>query len=537
MIRSGGAALLLGGLLLSCAGPERSPAAPVRLTRAAYEDRLHAAWAGQVIGMLLAYPFEHEMGAAVRVETILKRYEGTPARFESAPVDDDWYYEMVALNGFEKYGPGMTADQLGRQWVENAAGTWGSSRGAREALLRGVPGSEAGHPRHNPEWWTIGAQFSADLYGLVAPGRPNLAARLARSLGHVNGYAEGADGAVFVAGMVSLAFVETDPRAVVRKAAALIHPDSPYRRCLEEVLSRAEAGRPWKEIAGEIGDRWHARYPATNNAVANGGILALGVWFGAGDFLETVNVIAQAADFTDADCNAASAAAVVGAMRGLGAIPPALVAAIGDRMKGEKLGDLVLTPPVDLTFKDLAVRTAKVGERFLAAEGLRVTEDALHLEPEAPRALSLERFELADLTRFWNPDWTLERAGFGPMRHFRRGTYLSGDVLVTWPANEARGVVLRRTLRLGDRPRLAVQAGVLPGRAWMLEIYADNVRLIARRIDAPPAPGRGREPVWHSVEADLAPFAGRSVHLRLLQNLLLTEGAPGTAFWRAVQVE
>jgi hypothetical protein len=43
-----------------------------------------------------------------------------------------------------------------------------------------------------------------------------------RSKTHINGFAEGTDGAVFVSGMISLGFVETDTRDIVRKAANLI---------------------------------------------------------------------------------------------------------------------------------------------------------------------------------------------------------------------------------------------------------------------------------------------------------------------------
>src|SRR5262249_13314011 len=74
------------------------------------------------------------------------------------------------------------------------------------------------------------------------PGMPNVAAAMARRLAHINGYAEGTDGAVFVSGMISLGFVETDTREIVRKAAKLISPLSPYRECLDQVIAMAEAG-------------------------------------------------------------------------------------------------------------------------------------------------------------------------------------------------------------------------------------------------------------------------------------------------------
>ena len=52
-------------------------------------------------------------------------------------------------------------------------------------------------PRYNRLWFSIGPQFSADVYGALAPGMPNLAAKMAREYGHLNGYAEGVDGAFF----------------------------------------------------------------------------------------------------------------------------------------------------------------------------------------------------------------------------------------------------------------------------------------------------------------------------------------------------
>ena len=71
------------------------------------------------------------------------------------------------------------------------------------------------------------------------------------SYGRINGHAEAVDGAVFVAGMVSAAFRSTDSQAVVRDAARLVHPTSPYRQALDLVIAMAGAGRPpaWTRAA------------------------------------------------------------------------------------------------------------------------------------------------------------------------------------------------------------------------------------------------------------------------------------------------
>ena len=131
------------------------------------------------------------------------------------------------FRAFEKYGIHLTVEQLGAQWLENNAGSWGSSEQALLLLKRGVKPPDTGNPRYNKLWWTIGPQFSSDVYGTLAPGMPNVAGEMARRLTHINGYAEGTDGAVFVSGMISLGFVESDTKEIVRKAAHLSRRDLP----------------------------------------------------------------------------------------------------------------------------------------------------------------------------------------------------------------------------------------------------------------------------------------------------------------------
>ena len=195
--------------------------------------------------------------------------------------------------------------------------------------------------------------ISSDIYGALNPGRPVDAARMARRLTHVNGYAEGTDGAVFVSGMISLGFVETDPTAIVRGAAELLPPESPYRQCLDMVVSMAEQGKKPEEIFNAVNDRWGIEYPATNNAVVNGGILAGAVWFGKGDFRQTEDLVFSAADFADTDCNAANAASVVAAMHGMAALPKDAVAELKDHVFGSTMGPLKLTPQWTKVFQAL----------------------------------------------------------------------------------------------------------------------------------------------------------------------------------------
>lgn len=502
----------------------------LKMSTAEYEDRIRAAWYGQIAGTLMGFQFEHRAAAAVTVDTI-------PDRFKEIPVDDDWYYEMVAVRAFEKHGIGMTAEQLGEQWKLNSAGSWGSSEQARLLLAKGIKAPDTGHPRYNRLWFSIGPQFSADIYGMIAPGMPNVAAKMAREYGHVNGYAEGADGAVFMAGMVSLAFTEKDPRQVVRKAAQLIHPKSPYRQCLDMVIAMAERGASAEEVANAVEDRWHIEYPATNNAVPNGALTAVAVWFGEGDWLQTVNHAFRAADFTDADCNAANAGAVVGAMKGTKGLPAWLIERLGDRIRGNEMGGVKLTPPVDESVAELSGRTASIGHKVITANRGQVATGFVSVPVQKPEALPAELFQLGELMQYWNPEWKLLRAGVGGagggMRGLRGNTYLEGDVLATYPRDEVRGLVLMRKMTLSAAPMLRVEAGADGGRAWALDVHVDNQRVLSRTIQA-----KGKEREWQTVEVDLRAMAGKPVTLRLIQRVLLgPEYASGNAYWRNLRLE
>jgi hypothetical protein len=515
--------------------PESAGRGVLVMSRTDYLDRVRAIWTGQMIGQWTGGFFEHKVASVL---------ENTPFHPGNgyAPVDDDYYYEMVTIRAFEKYGIHLTVEQLGAQWLENNAGSWGSSEQALLLLKRGVKPPDTGNPRYNKLWWTIGPQFSSDVYGTLNPGRPNDAANMARRLTHINGYAEGTDGAVFVSGMISLGFIETDTREIVRKAAQLLSPLSPYRQCLDMVVSMADAGKPADEIFRAVNERWGMEYPATNNAVVNGGIVATSVWFGKGDFLKTENLAFTAADFADTDCNAANAASVVGALHGMSALPTGEVSALHDRIYGATMGPLKLTPPVDESISRLAERTAVMGEKILLSHGARLEGEDLVIPTQQPKTQEPELFKLSEFTKWWNPDWTLERAGYGGagggIEGVRGDTYLEGETLAIWPRDEVRGALLRRSVRLSERPALAFDAGADAGCAWHLNVYVNNNKVLDKLIEGEPiTPGKVSERHWEHVHIDLTPYRQQSVVIRLYCLVLVPHRYAGNSYWKHLELQ
>lgn len=516
------------GVMLLAFFPADSQNRKILLSVNDYEDHVQAIWTAQILGALMGFPFEHKVSSADWINTLT-------LKTNHAPVDDDWYYEMVTIRAFEKYGVNMSVQQLGTQWLENSAGTWGSSEQARLLMRKGILPPDCGHPRYNRLWHSIGPQFSSDIYGALAPGMPNLAAKSARNYGHINGYAEGVDGGVFIAAMVSLGFSEGNPQTIVRKAAKMIHPSSPYRQCLDLVIQLADQGKSAKEIFNAIEDRWHIEYPATNNAVPNGGIVAASVWFGKGDFLKTVNLAFGAADFTDADCNAANAAAVVGAMHGMKALPAYLVKQLNDSIVGEKMGKVMMTPAVNESISGLTKRTTAIGIKMLQQNGAKILGDNLEISFDEPVTQAAEIFLLSDLTQYWNKDWKLERAGFGGagggMQGIRGITFLDNDVLATYPRDEVRAVLLSRSLKLQNGNVFSFEAGVDSQRVWRCEVYINNQKVLDQLIE-----GSNVGQKWYPMKIDLSPFKDSTVNIRVYQRVLIPGRAAGNAYWKNFKI-
>lgn len=515
-------------LAFNAAGADRT------ISVADYRDKVHGAWLGQVVGAAYGFPFEGKARNAIQLDHTLKEWN-------DAIVDDDYYYEMVALYGFERFGIGMSVEQLGSMWKEYRAGTWGSSEQARLALERGINAPDSGSPRYNRWFHTIGPQFSSDIYGMMSPGMVNLAGAVARKYSHVNGYAEGSDGAVFVAGCISEAFFETDPAKIVRQAAQLIHPDSNYRKAIDQVLKAYEQGQPWKRIAVESEARWRPDYPQLNNSVANGALVAIGLLFGDGDYLKSINVVTQAGDYTDADCNAANIASVIGAMHGLKGIPANLTAQFHDRIFGDHMGPLKLGRTVDEKISGLAERIAVLGEKNLIANGAHRDKDALVIPRQSVKTQELEFFDINDYGSLWNPDWKLA----GAARGGAGATYLDGETLITFP-RDTRPCLLERSVTLSATPRLSFMAGAIAGRPWRLQVMIDdevvNNQVIGTSQGAVMghAPGAIEEkdpaPEWKAVSVDLSKFAGKAVVVRLYHWPPESQ-IPGPAYWKSAKVE
>lgn len=277
-----------------------------------YRRRLNAGWLAQIAGGALGTAIEGFTGDALR-ETLgdIRHYPVPPTTF-----NDDITFELAFLKaagqkGLEVDGPGIAL-----QWISVIPFAWSAElvalRNIRGGLLPPDSGSSANPFR---EW--SGAQMRGAVCGMVAPGDARQAARLAWLDGEVSHAGNGILGEVFNAVLVARAFVDSDVRSVLEMSIGALPQGSEFVSVVSFALEQCRSNDDWQTAwkACEARYRqyhWRHSYP---NACAE----TIALWFGNGDFDETMHIAAMQGQ--NVDCNASQAATVLGIAGGREAVP------------------------------------------------------------------------------------------------------------------------------------------------------------------------------------------------------------------------
>jgi ADP-ribosylglycohydrolase len=203
-------------------------------------NRIKGAWEGRISGCQLGKPVEimsNFLGLDL-MRTFLKNSGALPLRdyipytgdpfvdimgklsckehITRSEPDDDINYTVLALIMLEKYGLDLTTQNVASSWLISipAGRTFTAEKAAYKMLLSlttdataclGLPPDFDLSACSMNEWsdW-IGAMIRADMYGWVCPGRPDLAAHLARQDATLSHTGDGVEGAAFIAALGAL---------------------------------------------------------------------------------------------------------------------------------------------------------------------------------------------------------------------------------------------------------------------------------------------------------------------------------------------
>ena len=164
----------------------------------------------------------------------------------------------------------------------------------------------------NPYSDWIGAQMRGMVCGMLAPGWPLEAARLAYIDGTVSHARNGIYGGMYAAVLTALAYVRSDERALLEEALNYVPPGSEYAAVAREILavlrSEPNPAAAWRILDARFEEyNWIHAYP---NLAAD----MLALWHARGDLTTAFRWLAHAG--LDVDCNAGLVGTVLGVMYG-----------------------------------------------------------------------------------------------------------------------------------------------------------------------------------------------------------------------------
>ncbi|MDR1546327.1 MAG: ADP-ribosylglycohydrolase family protein [Deltaproteobacteria bacterium] len=270
-----------------------------------YPARTRGGWLGQIVGSSVGTQMEGYTSANV-IEAYgdITGYLRPPETY-----NDDLTYALAFLDAFGRRGHNVSSLDIALAWAALIPDGYSAEETALANIRAGLTPPETGR-RDN--WFSdwIGAQMRSAVHGLVAPGRPALAAELAWRDAVVSHANNGALGGVFNAVLTSLAFVEDDVDRLLERTTSLMPARSEYRQVVQGALDECRRRTDWRETWRILEERhekyhWIHAYP---NAAAE--IMAL--HYGGGDFDRTLNIICQAG--RDTDCNAGQILTALGVM-------------------------------------------------------------------------------------------------------------------------------------------------------------------------------------------------------------------------------
>lgn len=273
--------------------------------------------------------------------------------------DDDINYTVLALVVLEERGLDLSTADVARAWLRLLPGgaTFTAERAAYRTLLEraevgfcfGLPPGFDLAECADHEWceW-IGAQIRADLYGWVCPGRPALAAELARRDAALSHRGEGVHGAAFVAALGAAIPISRSLDAALDAAREEVPRGSRVAEAI--AFARSLVGRR------DAVDRLHERYAGLSpvHTVNNLALVVWGLLAGADDYSAAVGDTVAAG--WDTDCNGAT----VGGLWGLTGRP------IPEHWTAPWQGRVAvsLAGMAELCVDDLVARTVAVAMRL-----------------------------------------------------------------------------------------------------------------------------------------------------------------------------
>jgi hypothetical protein len=356
-------------------GPGDPRPGTIDLTREQLLDHIRGGWTGMLIGGIegLAHEFKY-------IEEPRGSLPDYPLLPDGARSDDDNDFEWTHLYFMDREGAFKIAyPRIVEIWKANMnRGLWCANRQARYLMDQGILPPETAKPASNAfAPYNLSGQFCVEAYGMIAPGMPQTAADLGVYYAGIAVSGEPLQAARYWTTLISLVVVRNSPlEELLRASLPAVDPASAQAEAVQEAI-RAFHAHPgdWKAARRVFHEKWYVSRKEPWNADArprkwndnstplNGAMVLLALLYGKGDFYRT-GQYAMALGY-DADCNAATACAVLGQRIGFAAIAKLPGFHMPDRYVNHTRPQL----PGECKVSDQAALMLRLCEKLILANG------------------------------------------------------------------------------------------------------------------------------------------------------------------------
>lgn len=296
-----------------------------------YLERIYAGVLGKLIGVYLGRPIEGWTYQRIMNELgLIEYYVHDRLNVPLVVTDDDISGTFTFVRALSEHGvkPDLSAEEIGKTWLnaiveQRTILWWGGNGNSTEHtawlnLNRGVLAPHSGSIATNGQVLAeqVGAQIFIDGWALVAPGQPNLAARLAQAAGSVSHDGESLHAAKLLAAMEAEAFLSSDIDHLIDVGLSVIPGNSLIARLVADVRGWHAELSEWAEARQRIEDQYgYDKFPGACHVVPNHALIILALLYSRGDFHQAMTIVNTAG--WDTDCNSGNIGCLIGIMHGL----------------------------------------------------------------------------------------------------------------------------------------------------------------------------------------------------------------------------
>jgi len=285
---------------------------------------LEGAWTGKISAG--AGALATEGWSRSRIEREYGKLSAPPRKPDSFGPLDDTTLMFLSLITAEEKGSRFTSEDIARNWVKYITDTEGGGFGGLfkeglERLRQGIMPPDTA-PRFD-DW--ISAQMRAEIWGMLAPGRLELAAEFARRDAVILNAENGVYAAQYTAAMMSQIMMDGGIRGAAQVAFSVIPKDCAVAQLVRDIIRWNDEypddwGKAWDLMVQEYTDDVEDDRPKFKvRILPEIGSVMIGMLYGDGNFAQTVSITTMCG--FDTDCNAGTVGALIGAQNGVDGIP------------------------------------------------------------------------------------------------------------------------------------------------------------------------------------------------------------------------